>query len=69
MLQHCPALFSWPAAERAAVLFGELLGDAAAQRSAAQAGELFVVCPALANTRHIMPSIVRWAAEHHGWMS
>lgn len=51
--------------ERAEVLLGELMGDAIG-KSAQQAAELFVRCPALANTGHIMPSIVRVVAEHHG---
>ena len=44
---------------------GELMG-ARVGKSAGQAAELFVRCPALANTRHVMPSIVRLVAEHHG---
>ena len=28
-------------------------------RTAADAAELFIRCPALANTRHVMPSVVR----------
>lgn len=44
---------------------GELMGDSIG-KSAAQAAELFIRCPALANTRHLMPSIVRVVADHHG---
>jgi hypothetical protein len=65
MLQHCPALFSFPAEERAEVLMSELMGPAVG-KSAQAAAELFVRCPALANTRHVMPSIVRLVADHHG---
>lgn len=43
----------------------ELMGPAVG-KSARAAAELFVRCPALANTRHVMPSIVRLVAEHHG---
>ena len=64
MLQHCPALFSWAAEERAAVLVAELMGDRVGH-SVRQAAELFVACPALANTRHVMPSLVKLVAEHH----
>ncbi|PRW51014.1 putative aarF domain-containing kinase chloroplastic [Chlorella sorokiniana] len=62
MLQHCPALFSFPAEERAEVLMSELMGPAVG-KSAQAAAELFVRCPALANTRHVMPSIQLPAAS------
>ena len=64
MLQHCPALFSWAAQERAAVLVAELLSERVGL-SARQAAELFVACPALANTHHVMPSLVKMVAAHH----
>ena len=65
MLQHCPALFSHPAEERAAVLMSELMGGRIGH-TAAQAARLFVRCPALANTRHVMPGIIKLVSEHHG---
>lgn len=65
MLQACPALFSFPAEERAEVLLAELMGERCG-RSVAQAAELFIRCPALANTRHVMPSIVRLVSDNHG---
>lgn len=43
----------------------ELMGPAVG-KSAEAAAELFVRCPALANTRHVMPSVVRVVADHHG---
>lgn len=54
-----------PLQERAEVLMSELMGENVG-KSAEQAGELFVRCPALANTRHIMPSIARVVAAQHG---
>lgn len=50
--------------ERCEVLMGELMG-ARVGKSAGQAAELFVRCPALANTRHVMPSVARLVAQHH----
>lgn len=50
--------------ERAQVLMGELMGKVG--RTAEQAADLFIRCPALANTRHVMPSVVKLVAEHHG---
>ena len=47
------------------MLMGELTGPAVG-KSPQAAAELFVRCPALANTRHVMPSIVRLVADHHG---
>lgn len=46
------------------VLLAELMGERCG-RSAAQAAELFIRCPALANTRHVMPSIVRLVSDNH----
>ena len=43
---------------------GELMGKVG--RTAEQAADLFIRCPALANTRHVMPSVVKLVAEHHG---
>ena len=65
LLQHCPAMFSFPAEERAAILFAELMGDRVA-RTASQAADLFVRCPALGNTKHVLPELVKVVAEHHG---
>jgi hypothetical protein len=64
LLQRCPALFAFPPEERAAVLFGELTGGRLA-RSAAQAAALLEACPALANTRHVLPELAKLVAEHH----
>ncbi|KAL4425134.1 hypothetical protein ABPG77_008239 [Micractinium sp. CCAP 211/92] len=64
VLQACPALFSFPAEERAEVLLAELMGERCG-RSASQAAKLFIRCPALANTRHVMPSIVQLVSENH----
>jgi hypothetical protein len=120
MLQHCPALFSYPAPDRAAPLLEALMGAGVglgptqvheeanhgagyvgwaagapqacvlAECIAAsllgahvctlplpahqpgpksapclQAAEVFVCCPALGNTRNVMPAIVRLVVEQH----
>ena len=62
LLQHCPALFSWPPQQRAEPLFAELMGERLGL-GAAEAAEVLVCCPALANTKHVMPSIVRLVAH------
>jgi hypothetical protein len=64
MLQHCPALFSYPAPDRAAPLLEALMG-AGVGLGPTQAAEVFVCCPALGNTRNVMPAIVRLVVEQH----
>ena len=54
-----------PLAAASQVLLAELMGERCG-RSVAQAAELFIRCPALANTRHVMPSIVRLVSDNHG---
>ncbi len=64
LLQTCPALFSHPCEERAAPLLAEMLGPRVGLLPT-QAAEVFARCPALGNTRHTMPSLVKLVAEHH----
>lgn len=64
MLQHCPALFSFPSEERVEVLLAELTGENCG-RSVEEAAELFISCPSLASTRHVMPSIARVVHDQH----
>ena len=55
---HCPALFAFAAEERAVVLFSELMAEDLGL-SAEEAADLLCKCPALANTKHVMPQIVK----------
>lgn len=64
VLQHCPALFAHPPAARALPLMAELTGREGLP--APLAAEVFVNCPALANTRNLMPSIVHLVVEQQG---
>ncbi|PRW05900.1 acetolactate synthase isoform A [Chlorella sorokiniana] len=59
LLERCPYLFSWPAEQRAAVLFGELLGSGVTAPAAAQC---FVAYPKAAETTTLAPGLAELAA-------
>ena len=63
LLERCPALFSWPPEQRAAVLFGELVG---AGLTAEQAAQRFIKYPATAHSISFAAGLVELAAilEH-----
>ncbi len=59
LLECCPALFSWPPEQRAAVLFGQLLG---AGLTAADAAQCFAVFPKTAEYTALAPGLAEAAA-------
>ncbi len=59
LLERCPALFSWPPEQRAAVLFGQLM---AAGLTAAAIAACFMAFPATANPTTLAPGVAELAA-------
>jgi len=59
LLERCPELFSWPPEQRAAVLFGELLG---AGLTAANAAACFMAYPSTAQRTILAPGLAEAAA-------
>ncbi len=59
LLERCPLLFSWPPEQRAAVLFGELLG---AGLTAAAAAQCFTTFIDAANCTTLAPGLAELAA-------
>ena len=59
LLERCPLLFSYPPEQRAAVLFGQLLG---AGLTAAAAAQCFITYPLAAATTTFVPGLAELAA-------
>ncbi len=59
VLERCPVLFSWPPEQRAAVLFGELLG---AGLTAGAAAKCFATYPPAAQSSTFAPGLAELAA-------
>ncbi len=59
LLERCPALFSWPPEQRAAVLFGQQM---AAGLTAAAAAKCFAVYPTAADRTTLAPGLAEVAA-------
>ncbi len=59
LMECCPALFSWPPEQRAAVLFGQLLG---AGLTAMEAATCFATYPPAAKSTTLSPGLAELAA-------